>query len=74
VFEWGLDWYVNAYSDPCTDCAVVTETAASSERVARGASFDDIGGTVNLQSSQRNNYDPHTRDGSLGFRCSRSPP
>jgi sulfatase modifying factor 1 len=73
AFEWGLDWYVNAYVDPCMDCAVATAGSLTSERVARGASFDDVGGNVNLQAGQRNNFDPHTRDPSLGFRCARIP-
>jgi formylglycine-generating enzyme required for sulfatase activity len=67
LFEWNLDSHVMSYDVPCTDCTDVT--AAVSERVARGGSYDD--GTYTAW--DRSSYDPRTRDGSLGFRCARAP-
>jgi sulfatase modifying factor 1 len=69
VYGWSLDWYVASYFDPCTDCAVVTATSGASERVARGDSYDG----QSIYSWERNDYDPHDRDSSLGFRCARIP-
>jgi formylglycine-generating enzyme required for sulfatase activity len=67
LFEWNLDWYANAFVDPCTECAYLTLT---SFRVIRGIPFNAqsvSGSPIRGQSL------PVERDPVHGLRCARSP-
>jgi formylglycine-generating enzyme required for sulfatase activity len=71
VWEWNLDWYA-PYVDSCIDCAYLPTTALS--RVLRGGYFDvDLGGAAYLLSSNRLGTGGWYRNGSVGFRCARTP-
>jgi formylglycine-generating enzyme required for sulfatase activity len=68
-----LDWFGNAYVDPCVDCAALTASPQfQSERVYRGG---PLNGYANyLLTWVRNSFDPHAqRDspGDIGVRCAR---
>jgi len=71
AWEWTLDWKA-PYANPCTDCGVITDTAASSVRVVRGGSWGDA--AFNLRGSDRGTVRaPVVREDDLGFRCARAP-
>jgi formylglycine-generating enzyme required for sulfatase activity len=69
VYEWNLDWY-GTYVDPCTDCAYLPSTPASS-RVIRGGGLDFV--ATDLAPSHRLDVSPSSRGYALGFRCARTP-
>ena len=68
VWEWNLDWFADAYVDPCTDCADLT---AGTLRVARGGGFGSP--STQLSPPYLNDYGPSLRIGGIGFRCARTP-
>jgi formylglycine-generating enzyme required for sulfatase activity len=70
LWEWNLDWYNSTHADPCTDCAYLPTTPASS-RVLRGGYFDD--GAADLLPSNRDDFYPTIRGSGIGFRCARTP-
>lgn len=67
VWEWTLDWYNDAYIDPCVDCAVTAP--AGSRMVSGGSFFDD---NLSLSVGKRLNLDPR-RWSDVGARCARNP-
>jgi len=70
MYQINLDWS-QAYVDPCTDCAYLTEAAGGGYRVIRGSSFDvDV---ASLQSEIRGGWTQTHRVVSIGFRCARDP-
>ena len=68
VFEWCLDWH-EAYHAPTTDPA---GAASGSYRVLRGGSCDDY--ARYCRSAYRFSSTPSFRNGSIGFRLSRTLP
>jgi len=69
VYEWNLDWYRYSYVNPCTDCAVLTQSD-STELVYRGSPAN----STYLLPSQRESFDPSDGTfGDIGFRCARAP-
>jgi sulfatase modifying factor 1 len=68
VVEWNLDWYRDSYSEPCTDCSVLTQ-GVSTELVIGGCTEND----TYLFPSQRGSNDPIEFIGDTGFRCARVP-
>src|ERR1019366_681073 len=69
VGEWDLDWYADAYPDPCVDCG---DLVASAFRVTKGAYYDAL--SYYLTSSFHNGAEqPAARSPSVGVRCARTP-
>jgi formylglycine-generating enzyme required for sulfatase activity len=64
--EWALDVYVDGYTNPCVDCAVL---AGGSDRVTHGSGYfnDPAGGAAGFRASAP------ARDISVGIRCARVP-
>jgi formylglycine-generating enzyme required for sulfatase activity len=73
VYEWVLDWFSQAYVDPCIDCGLLTAPPGAA-RVYRGG---PLTGFVNyLITWQRNSWDPYAQGdgpGDIGIRCARTP-
>lgn len=69
VSEWVYDWYSPTYYDESSD-EDPTGPDDGSERVIRGASYDD--GEEDLPAWVRNQDPPNERDVEVGFRCARS--
>jgi formylglycine-generating enzyme required for sulfatase activity len=73
VLQWMLDWYA-PYANPCVNCAMVTATVSTSDRVLRGGTY--LGGAKYIRAAYRNEnmHDPPgTRGTGIGARCARSP-
>jgi formylglycine-generating enzyme required for sulfatase activity len=68
VWEWNLDWNQSPYVATCNNCTNIT---ASSLRVFRGGSFNDLASF--LPAASRGNGSPAYRSGTLGGRCARTP-
>src|SRR5262249_32957718 len=68
VFEWTLDWSVDPYANPCTDCAYLT---ATDSRVLRGGSSSDV--AMWLRAGFRAMNSPADRNSGSGVRCARAP-
>lgn len=69
VAEWVQDYYATPYSDPCANCADLTNDSAYN--VIRGGGFDD--NATNLTASVRNYNDPADHYKDQGARCARDP-
>jgi len=70
LIEWYLDYYVDKYPSPCTDCAYLYDGSGRAPRDGYFGSTDE----ALLESSSRNNgFYPANRFQSFGFRCARSP-
>jgi formylglycine-generating enzyme required for sulfatase activity len=65
MWEWTLDGYQTPYTNPCSDCADLTNDAM---RVTRGGSF--LTDVLNLRSSARF-YVPSVNRFDYGIRCAR---
>ena len=77
VWEWVQDWYANAYTSPCSNCAYTTvldgqlaSGAVSDERVLRGGSFNNMASY--LLSSYRYFGIPSYHSEAFGARCART--
>jgi sulfatase modifying factor 1 len=68
VLEWNLDWYASSYVNPCSDCAYLV---AKSQKAFRGTTC--AAPIWSLLPTDRGGSMPTWRDGTLGFRCARSP-
>ena len=68
AWEWNIDWYADAYVDPCNDCA---DLSVASTRAASGGSFSDPVST--LYSSARGFAAPADSLSNVGLRCARAP-
>lgn len=66
VWEWTMDYYA-AYSNPCTDCAELSEAPF---RVYRGGDFGSD--TEYLLPQNRGGDFPSNRFSGMGFRCARA--
>jgi formylglycine-generating enzyme len=71
AYEWVLDWFVTPYPSPCVDCAVLTTTSTTTNRVFRGGSCK--GTAAALLTTSRAVAPPAIRYSDLGARCARSP-
>lgn len=75
VWEWNLDWHAD-YISPCIDCSYLTSPpdtypVAPPARAFRGGIF--LNYASSLLPANRYYHPPTDRDGSLGFRCARTP-
>jgi formylglycine-generating enzyme required for sulfatase activity len=71
--EFLLDWYVDAYPSPCTDCVIIGRPmSAIAYRAQRGGAFGGPFGS-NLLAWARGENAAGDRDYYQGFRCARSP-
>jgi formylglycine-generating enzyme required for sulfatase activity len=68
VSEWTLDSFASPYVNPCVDCSNVAPLGSP---VQRGGSYNLVASAQ--LTAYRVGFDPATRDGSVGFRCARSP-
>ncbi len=70
VIEHVLDWFAS-YSNPCSDCATLTEAPGLPFRTNRGGSFADVayGG---LRVGERDGSAPGSSSAYYGARCARS--
>ncbi len=68
AFEWTLDWNAPSYTDPCTNCAILT---GGSFRVTGGGSFSYPDCYLPPYSPYLS--PPTDRSGNTGFRCARTP-
>jgi formylglycine-generating enzyme required for sulfatase activity len=71
VWEWNLDWHVDAYPLPCSDCANLIEPQppSSAYRVIRGAGFPNT--WQGLRAGDRGLAIPTWYDATFGVRCAR---
>ncbi len=67
MWEWTLDWYVDPYPLPCSDCAHLTSGA---QRVYRGGGYRSKQPS-SLLSSARFKVVPSERSIDVGIRCAR---
>jgi formylglycine-generating enzyme required for sulfatase activity len=70
VGEWNLDWYAT-YSNPCNDCANISNPSEPEARVIRGG--DSFGTASTELSSYRSYLAMHLSGPVLGARCVRPP-
>jgi len=68
VWEWALDWEIDPFPMPCTDCATLTE---GSYRIIRGGSFYNVEGF--LRAARRGYDSPEIGYDNSGLRCARAP-
>jgi formylglycine-generating enzyme required for sulfatase activity len=69
LWEWQQDLF-DTYTVACIDCADTIDPA-SSTRTVRGGGFLSV--ATRLLTSTRDQFEPTTRYGDLGFRCARTP-
>lgn len=69
VYEWNLDWRVDPYVTPCSDCAVLAPGNALLLRVIRGAGWNEP--TSALLTSARDGHAPNDHNSDVGARCAR---
>jgi sulfatase modifying factor 1 len=68
--KWLLDYFSEAYANPCTDCA---NLATGSGRAPRDGNFADKDTNLLFSAYHNNGFYPANRFYSFGFRCARSP-
>jgi formylglycine-generating enzyme required for sulfatase activity len=73
LLEWNLDFFSLQYGNPCTDCAYLTDSPSTNDRVDRGGYLGVI--VRGLYSATRQIFSDLalTRSATFGFRCARTP-
>jgi formylglycine-generating enzyme len=73
VWEWNMDWFVDPYADPCTDCAYLG-TSGAGRGLRGGGSAMGAWLYAYRQVDPPDEFDTPTTGGDdTGFRCARSP-
>lgn len=71
LYEWVLDWQIDPYGMPCTDCAWL-EVGDLANRAKRGGNYATIG-HGSLRTGHRSYTLPGWRVAGNGIRCARAP-
>lgn len=71
VWEYVLDWYLSAYSNPCVDCAVLGPIPETMSRVNRGGSFFIYASDARTGFRNQGGVG-YAGNGDFGVRCARS--
>jgi len=73
VFEWNMDWFLNPYADPCTDCAYLGSSGAGRGLRGGGSAMGSWLYPYRHLDPPDDFDTPDTRGDDTGFRCARSP-